>query len=212
LTARKVIVGVLATVGALAIIAAVGGAIAMASMVRRGFSARDEPSTMEASMAQRLRRWSAPERMRNLKNPVKVDAALLAGAGAHWADHCFVCHANDGSGDTPMGRGMYPRAPDMRQAQTQQLSDGELYSIIQNGVRLTGMPAWGGDGDDDKENWALVAFIRHLPAMSADEKREMEKLNPKSPEEGQEERQEEDFLGGAAAPSQATGHAHGGHK
>lgn len=184
----------------------------MASMVRRGFSARSEPTSMEAAMARRLRHLSIPARARNLKNPVKLDASLLAAAGAHWADHCFLCHANDGSGNTPMGRGMYPRAPDMRLAQTQQLSDGELYSIIQNGVRLTGMPAWGGDGDDDKESWSLVAFIRHLPSMSADEKREMEKLNPRSPGEDQEEQQENQFLGGGAEPAPAQGHSHGGHK
>ncbi len=42
-----------------------------------------------------------------------------------------------------MGRNMYPPAPDMRLAETQQMTDGELFYIIQNGVRLTGMPAWG---------------------------------------------------------------------
>ena len=67
----------------------------------------------------------------------------IAEGRAHFADHCASCHANDGSGDTEMGRGLYPRAPDMRLAATQNLEDHELFYIIENGIRLTGMPAWG---------------------------------------------------------------------
>ena len=75
---------------------------------------------------------------------------LVWGQGrAHFADHCASCHGNDGRGNTEMGRNLYPKAPDMRQSGTQHLSDGELYWIIENGVRLTGMPAWGdGSGND----------------------------------------------------------------
>jgi hypothetical protein len=54
-----------------------------------------------------------------------------------------MCHANNGSGETEIGRNLYPKAPDMRQTKTQSLSDGELYYIIRNGVPMTGMPAWG---------------------------------------------------------------------
>ena len=68
---------------------------------------------------------------------------VLADARAHWADHCAVCHANNGSGDTMYGKTMYPRPPDMRQKDTQEMSDGELYYTIKNGVRLSGMPAFG---------------------------------------------------------------------
>jgi len=51
----------------------------------------------------------------------------------HWADHCAGCHANDGSGESLMGKRTYPPAPDMRLAATQQMTDGELFYIIQNG-------------------------------------------------------------------------------
>lgn len=59
----------------------------------------------------------------------------------HYADHCATCHANDGSGDTLYGRGLNPPPPDLRANATQSKTDGELYAIIQNGVRMSGMPA-----------------------------------------------------------------------
>jgi hypothetical protein len=86
----------------------------------------------------------------------------------------------------------------MRGPETQSLTDGELYYIIRNGVRMTGMPGWGNpkDGDHDDESWMLVQLIRHLPQLTAEEEETMKRLNPKSPAERKEEQDEEDFLNG----------------
>ena len=46
------------------------------------------------------------------------------------------------------------------------MADGELYYTIKNGVRLSGMPAFGDPGDDDVDGWKLVTFIRHLPHLT----------------------------------------------
>jgi mono/diheme cytochrome c family protein len=121
-------------------------------------------------------------------------------AAQHFADHCASCHANDGSGNTSQGQKLYPRAPDMRLAATQQLSDREMYYIIHNGVRFTGMPAWG-ESEPDEDSWKLVLFIRHLPSLTAQEIHEMERFNPRSPVEIDEEKVEQDFLNGGAAPA-----------
>jgi len=119
--------------------------------------------------------------------------------------------SNDGSGDTEVGRNLYPRAPDMRAAATQQLSDGELFFIIQNGIRLTGMPAWGsGAAHDAQDSWKLVRFIRHLPEVSPAEAQEMSKMNPKTPAELEEERAEEEFLNGAHRPESVVRQENGG--
>ncbi|OJV40186.1 MAG: hypothetical protein BGO25_03300 [Acidobacteriales bacterium 59-55] len=172
-------------------------------LIHRGFSTRDKPSGVEASLAMSMRDVAIPERYKAMKNPVAVTPKAIHEGMAHWADHCATCHANNGSGDTMYGRTMYPKPPDMRQKDTQEMSDGELYYTIKNGVRLSGMPAFGGPGDGDLDSWKLVAFIRHLPSLTQDEELEMEKLNPKSPDERQEEQQEEDFLrGGSSAPQQ----------
>jgi hypothetical protein len=95
-----------------------------------------------------------------------------------------------------MGRNLYPRPPDMRRPATQELYDGELYSIINNGVRLTGMPAWGEAGENDTDSWALVHFIHHLPSLTGAELEEMKALNPRSSHERQEIQQEDEFLRG----------------
>lgn len=180
--------------------------VAMAAgflIVRRGFSARDEPSWAEKLIARRVRSLAVPARARNAKNPLPPSPDVLAAARGHFADHCALCHANDGSGQTTIGQSLYPRAPDMRLEDTQRLTDGELYYIIQNGIRMTGMPAWGEQvGDDDEDSWGLVHLIRRLNELTPAQLKEMEKLNPKTAAELEEERQDEEFLRGGGAPEE----------
>jgi len=174
-----------------------------------GFSARAEPSAFEGLLAKAARRMAIPAGAREKQNPVAASKEVLDGAMEHWADHCAGCHANDGSGRGGMGEQMYPPAPDMRKAETQNRTDGELFYIIENGIRLTGMPAWGGTGPGgERASWALVRFIRHLPELTAAEKAEMEKLNPKGPEDRAQEQAEEDFLNGKSVPETASPHRH----
>src|SRR3989442_7780553 len=186
-----------------------GGFVAALVVIRRGFSARDEPSRAEAFIARRLRSLAVPGRAKRLPNPVALTPEVLANARAHFADHCAICHANDGSGQTEIGQNLYPKAPDMRLPATQSLSDGELFYIIHNGIRLTGMPAWGqGLPEKDEDSWKLVHFIRHLHSIGREEIEEMEKMNPKSRQEIEEELQAERFLRGEESVSTAPKHKH----
>ncbi len=173
----------------------------------RGFSAREEPSSIEAFVARAARRLAIPRGASTAVNPVAPTPEVLASARAHFADHCAICHANDGSGNTTIGVNLYPQAPDMRQTQTQSLTDGELFFLITNGIRLSGMPAWGSEsGDDDGESWGLVHLIRHLPRMTEDELAEMRKLNPVSRNQLAEEEMQRRFLEGD--PEDDHDHAH----
>ena len=191
---------------ALVIVAAV---LAVASMVHYGFSAHDEPTAIEASIARMVRHWAVPSALRDARNPVPLTPQVLAEARAHFADHCAVCHGNDGKGQSGMGRQMYPRAPDMTLAATQSLSDGELFAIIENGVRLTGMPGFGdGTAESARGTWTLVHFIRHMPKLTVEEMAEMEKLNPKSPEEWRQMMEEEAFLAGGGDAHSGTARQH----
>ncbi len=194
----------------LGLIAAAG--LALLSLLlgaAHGFSAREKPGVVETWLANTARGAALPSEARNRKNPVALTPEVLEEGRAHWADHCAICHSNDGSGDAPMGRNMYPPAPDMRLAETQQMTDGELFYIIQNGVRLTGMPAWGGEGGHGEEDsWKLVYFIRHLPQVTVDEKKQMEKLNPKGPDDLKEEQEEEKFLKGEDTDAHEAEHHH----
>src|SRR5580704_6417421 len=166
--------------GALALLAVIvlgGGAFLMGA---HGFSAREQPGVLERWTARRARSMALPAAAKDQTNPFGDTPEVLADARAHWADHCAACHANNGSGETEMGKHMYPPAPDMRRADTQDLSDGELFYIIQNGIRLTGMPAWGsGSKHDNQDSWKLVRFIRHLPKLTTEEEAEMQEMNPK---------------------------------
>lgn len=163
--------------------------------LRRGFSAREMPSVPEILMARQMRAMGISSGAKTARNPVSVAPEVMGRARAHFADHCATCHANDGSGETAIGRNLYPKAPDMRKQATQSLSDGEIFWIIKNGVRLSGMPAWGADTkEDDRVTWELVHFIRHLPRLTPEELAEMRGLNPKSREEYEEEEAERRFL------------------
>ncbi len=177
----------------LIILAVCVAAIAYAGvLIRRGFTTRKEPSAREKIAARTMRSWAIPRSAKEEENPWAAlgTAEAMAEARGHWAAHCATCHANDGSGNIEMGQNLYPKPPDMRLPPTQNLTDGELYYIIRNGIPLTGMPAWGDpalESFGDDESWQLVLFIRHLPQLTPDEKKEMERFNPKSLFESQEE-------------------------
>jgi mono/diheme cytochrome c family protein len=174
-----------------------------------GLSATAEPSALEKAVARAARQMAIPPSAKSAQNPTPNTEEVLADARAHWADHCASCHANDGSGNTLAGKHMYPPAPDMRQPATQNLSDGELFYVIQNGVRFTGMPGWAsGAHHDEEDSWKLVRFIRHLPQLTAAEEREMEALNPKSPDELKEEQEEKEFLNGGQSHEHTEHHHH----
>jgi mono/diheme cytochrome c family protein len=181
----------------LVVSAGILGGLAAYSIARRGLSTRVEPSRVEEVIARGMRRLATPAAVRAQRNPVELSPAVLEEALGHYADHCATCHGGDGAGDTEMGRGLYPKSPDMRADATQSLTDGELFSIIQNGIRLTGMPAWGtGTPEGEAASWGLVHFIRHLPALTPEELERMEELTPTSREQLRQEEDIRRFLAG----------------
>src|SRR6202050_2986862 len=178
-------------------------------MGSNGFSANQTPRAAERWFARKVRSAAVPSHARALANPMVNSPGVQTEARAHWADHCAVCHANDGSGQTPMGSKTYPPQPDMRLVGTQHMTDGELFYIIQNGIRFSAMPAWGGgSGHDEESSWMLVLFIRHLPNLTLEEKQEMQKLNPKGPDDLEEEKEEEEFLKGETNEPKTPHHHH----
>ena len=187
--------------------ALVGGLLAY-SVIRRGLSTHTEPSRVEEAIARTMRSLATPQEMRERRNPVEPSEEVLTEGLEHYADHCAMCHANNGSGDTTLGRSLYPRAPDMRLEPTQSLSDGELFSIIEHGIRLTGMPGWGdGTPEGERSSWGLVHFIRRLSKLTPEEIERMESLNPKTPAQFREEEEIRRFLEGKeGAPSPVTPH------
>lgn len=198
---RPVLKALLLFAGVALLLGAIGGIAFMST----GFSARPAPGSLETFGALTVRNLAIRMKARGLNNPVERSPEAIAGGREHFADHCASCHANDGSGNTTIGQGLYPRAPDMRLARTQDLSDGQLFYIIENGVRLTGMPAWGtGEASGESASWMLVHFIRHLPELSEPELKAMAALNPVSPDQVRQQILDEQFLSSGAEPSGAT--------
>jgi mono/diheme cytochrome c family protein len=174
-----------------------------------GFSARSQPSAVERGIARAVRRLAIPTRAREARNPVAFSAEVWEESRVHFADHCATCHANDGSGQTELGQNLYPKAPDMRLSDTQRLSDGELYWIIENGIRLTGMPAWGRGDGNDSDTWKMVHFIRHLTELTDEHLESMKPFNPTTRAELDEEREDDAFLAGEdIRPPARSGHVH----
>ena len=142
----------------IALIAAVF-AICYGFLRSEGLSARKKPSNFEYAIANRALAVSIPTPAKDAKNPMRPAPAALTEARKYYSDNCAVCHANDGTGKTNTAKGLSPEVPDLRAAHVQKLTDGEMFYIIKNGVRFTGMPGW--DLSDERA-WQLVLLIRQF--------------------------------------------------
>lgn len=139
-------------------------ALSSALVISEGLSARKKPSNFEYAIANFALSLSIPSEAKKLTNPLPSAPRILAEARKPYKDHCAVCHAEDRRGKTRLSAGLSPEVPDLRANHIQALTDGEMFYIIKNGVRFTGMPAWE-IGDD--ETWHLVALLRQLPKESS---------------------------------------------
>jgi predicted CXXCH cytochrome family protein len=146
-------------------------------LIHRGFNATSEPSKPERIIARSIRNFAIPRSARQERNPLKVSAEDLQAGRQLFLTQCANCHGVDGNGKTPVGSNLYPRVPDLHSPETQSLTDGEIHYIIQNGVQLTGMPAWGTAHQPPERIWQLVLYVRSLRQLSTREKNEQASLN-----------------------------------
>lgn len=93
--------------------------------------------------------------------PDVLPDAVIPAAG-HYARGCAPCHGAPDAAPLPAMRAMLPPPPDLVD-KVGEWSDAELFQIVKNGVRFTGMPAWPTERDD--EVWAMVAFLRQIPTL-----------------------------------------------
>ncbi len=136
-------------------------ALALSLLMRRGFRANTAPPGWEVAIARQMRNFAIPADARNRKNPVSATSESLRHGRDLFLTRCATCHGVDGSGRTPIGGNTYPRVPDLHSPTAQNLTDGQLHYIIENGVQLTGMPALGG-APSSLDAWELVLFVRGL--------------------------------------------------
>ena len=142
----------------------------MALLKYRGFRANSAPTELEALIARSVRNFTIPHSARVAKNELDSTPDNLQEARTLYLAHCSSCHGIDGSARTSIGGNLYPRVPDLRDAKTQNLSDGQLHYIIENGVQLTGMPAWNGPyAGSGRGPWLMVLFVRSLRPLTAEQ-------------------------------------------
>ena len=155
---------------AVAILAAAYGT----AVIRRGFSAADQPSAFETVVSRTVRNLGIPSSARDEKNPFEPTQEGLQEERELFTNHCAGCHGKDGNAQSEIGQNFYPKAPDLRLPATQNLTDGEIHYIIKNGVRLTGMPALGTPhvGEDNNTAWKIVLFVRSISQLTPQQKAE----------------------------------------
>jgi predicted CXXCH cytochrome family protein len=153
------------------LIVIVVGAVGVAVLIHRGFRATATPLPLEAALARRVRNLAIRGTERRQKNPFEATSEAIQQGREYFLNQCASCHGIDGSAKTQVGLNLYPEVPDLRAPATQNLSDGEIHSIIENGVQFTGMPAWGNPHTESSGNsWKLVLFIRSLRPPTGEER------------------------------------------
>ena len=96
--------------------------------------------------------------------PPLGDPALLKLGAAHYQEMCATCHGAPGIKMSEIGAGLNPTPPNLIRS-TEDMSAAEVYWIVKNGIRMTGMPAFGPTHKED-ELWAITAFVKQLPKMT----------------------------------------------
>jgi predicted CXXCH cytochrome family protein len=125
--------------------------------------ARGADSALETTVATWLLHASVPQEAKARVNPLAGDTASITTGRDLFRQKCESCHAYEGGGKTEIGGGEYPPAPALRAMNVQDMSDGEIFYHIRNGIRNTGMPAWS---MPDEQIWQLVAYLRHMPVVA----------------------------------------------
>jgi len=174
-------------------------AVGVAAVVYTGSfdtSATVPPSKTERRLATFALDKSVARRAPNRKNPLLGTAEDLRGGLAHFRENCVICHGAPGVDPGEIGQGLNPGAPDLTLPRVQARSDGELYWITSNGIRMTGMPAFS-PTHDENEIWQMVAFLRHLPEISDEEKKQLKTET----EEEEHHHEEAPPAGGAKEPA-----------
>lgn len=163
-------------------------------------SASAKPGLLEKIFAPWAFTNSMEKRAPDAKNPFANNPSVLASGMAHYRENCVTCHGAPNVKPAELAEGLNPPVPMLHTDDAQSLSDGKLFWIIKNGVRMTGMPAFG-ETHSDEEIWHIVAFVRHLPKIT-----DAERAALKSETSGEEQHHHE----GAGKEGQHSEGAGGG--
>jgi mono/diheme cytochrome c family protein len=124
--------------------------------------ALQEPGQVETSLATVVKQFLVRRSSREGIPPAPTNLQdSIAEGDKLYATDCSMCHGSDGHTPSDSGRWMYPRASDLTSSPVQRYADRELFWIVKNGIRLSGMPAFG-RVESDEHIWNLVHYLRTL--------------------------------------------------
>ncbi len=146
----------------------VGGFLAVLPVLLCSCTAHKKPSTIEAALANMAKDIVIPLEAENLKNPLPDNPQVVREGQQIYLQSCAICHGMDGRSQTNVGQGMYPPVMDLTSPHVQHWNDSEMFWIIQNGVRMTGMPSWK-EVVSTEDSWKLVVFIHAMPETNSAE-------------------------------------------
>ena len=146
---------ILAILGSGAVLIGIG-------LMHFSLSALEEPGLLETRIATLAKHGFIRLASRRGNLPPPVYTSESESGSTHYGLDCSICHGVDGRSQTSSGRWMYPRAADLTSRRVQSYSDRELFWIINNGIRFTGMPGFGKVETPDNI-WGLVKYLRALP-------------------------------------------------
>ncbi len=144
--------------------------------------AADRPHSQAVyAFLERVRQRSIAVRAADVEVPADLsDSKRIASGVAQYQEMCSICHLAPGMKRTEISRGLYPRAPELRRGSG--LTPGEEFWVVKHGIKMTGMPAWGVT-HNDKLLWDIVAFLRKMPEMTAEQYQTLLKSAPKTHDE-----------------------------
>jgi Cytochrome C oxidase, cbb3-type, subunit III len=156
---------VLALIGLLAILAAIGKAVFFFGGYYNVAATHPDPAIVDLVL-ERVRDASVA-RHAGVTGSVTLDDPAIVQAGARaFADRgCPICHGAPGVTWQKFAEGLNPAPPDLAEAGKEH-EPAQLFWVIKNGIKMTGMPSFGATGAEDKEIWSIVAFIKKLPNVS----------------------------------------------
>jgi mono/diheme cytochrome c family protein len=117
------------------------------------------------AIAARVADRSVERRAAGIQAPPLGDPAQLKAGFVHYQEMCVTCHGGPGVKASEIGVGLNPEPPNLVQS-TRDMSPGEVYWVVKNGIKMTGMPAFG-PTHRESDLWAITAFVKQLPTMTA---------------------------------------------
>jgi mono/diheme cytochrome c family protein len=139
-------------------------------------SAANKEGMMQNWMLSTTMESSVRKHSKGINIPPLGDSSQIATGFEHFQEMCVSCHGAPGVSRSEIGEGLNPRAPDLPKT-TIEWNNAELFWILKNGIKMTGMPSFGAT-HSDKQIWAIVSFVRRLEKMTPDEYQKLTEARP----------------------------------